>query len=211
MTNPRSPGRRVRRGFTADALELIRHRYEDTDETQDSIAADFGISRRTLDKVAKTQGWTLRKDRAPRDLPEAIKLELVAAQAVGAIAADAPSNPAAASEPSLAPSLALRLEQAVEKELRKVEALRGAFGTPAQRSIEAERIARTLATLTETLFKVRRLREPGVVTDEQDDLPADADDFRRELARRIDAFVASRADERLGDTDRPAGATAAAS
>ncbi|WP_371420519.1 hypothetical protein [Tardiphaga sp.] len=206
---------RPARGFTLEAIENMRQRYEDTDETQASIAADFGIHSKTLRTLARDHGWKLRKDRPPRGLPAAIRLNLLADQAVGAAAGEASSDPPAmmpaAEEAAVSPNIAARLEQAVEKELRKVEALRNEFGNPAHRSIEAERTARTLATLTETLFKVRRLREPGqtgAVAD--DDLPADIAEFRHELARRIDAFVRSRADGVVPADAGPADATAPA-
>jgi hypothetical protein len=206
---------RPARGFTLEAIENMRQRYEDTDETQASIAADFGIHSKTLRTLAREQGWKLRKNRPPRDLPEAIRLNLLADQAVGAAASEASSDPPAmmpaAEEAALSPNIAARLEQAVEKELRKVEALRNEFGNPAHRSIEAERTARTLATLTETLFKVRRLREPGqtgAIAD--DDMPADLDGFRRALAQRMEAFVRSRADGDLPADAGPADAIAPA-
>jgi transposase-like protein len=189
---------RPARGFTPEAIEHARQRYEETDETLASIAADFGVHSKTLRTLAHKQGWKLRKDRPPRDLPEAIRLNLLADQAVGAAASEASPDPAmvpAPGEMAASLNIAARLEQALEKDLRKVEALRNAFGNPAHRSIEAERTARTLATLTETLFKVRRLREPGqtgAIAD--DDMPADLDGFRHALAQRMDAFVRSRAD-----------------
>jgi hypothetical protein len=195
---PSSFTQRPARGFTPDAIEHARQRYEETDETQASIAADFGVHSKTLRTLAHKQGWKLRKHRPPRDLPEAIRLNLLADQAVGAANGEASSDPAmvpASGEMAMSQNIAARLEQALEKELRKVEALRNEFGPVAHRSIEAERTARTLATLTETLFKVRRLREPspiGAVAD--DDMPADIAGFRRALAERMDAFVRSRTD-----------------
>ncbi|MGM5034067.1 hypothetical protein [Tardiphaga sp. 803_E3_N1_3] len=193
----------------------MRQRYEETDETQASIAADFGVHSKTLRTLAHKQGWKLRKNRPPRDLPEAIRLNLLADQAVGgAASSEASCDPTMVPAPgAMAASLniAARLEQALEKELRKVEALRNEFGNPAHRSIEAERTARTLATLTETLFKVRRLREPGqagAIAD--DDMPADLDGFRHTLAQRMDAFVRSRADGHLPADPEPADATAPA-
>ena len=196
---------RATRGFTSEAIEHARRRYEDTDETQDSIAADLGVHRKTLNRLGKKQGWKLRKDRPPRDLPPALRLELEATEAIATPEADNESGGEAAA--LVAPSVADRLEQAVEKELRKVESLRSQFGNPAHRSIEAERTARTLATLTETLFKVRRLREPGsTAAPDDDDLPGDTDGFRLALAARIDAFVHSRTDAGVSGADASADA-----
>jgi len=86
-----------------------------------------------------------------------------------------------------------RLEAAVLKELSTVETMRASLGAEPLRPMDAERTARTLSTLTETLAKLRRLRlaQPQAGSDHDDDIP-DIDEFRRDLARRINLFVASR-------------------
>jgi hypothetical protein len=66
------------------------------------------------------------------------------------------------------------------------------------RIADAERRARTLATLTQTLHSLQRLRDgsaPAAEVHYDDDLPADPDAFRDELARRIRAFVKSRSED----------------
>jgi hypothetical protein len=98
-----------------------------------------------------------------------------------------------------------RLEAAVLKELSVVETMRASLGAEPLRPMDAERTARTLSTLTETLAKLRRLRlgaqpQAGSI-DHDDDIP-DIDEFRRDLARRIRLFVASRTGGRSADGDR---------
>jgi hypothetical protein len=209
------PRARSTRGFTPEALANARGRYEETDEPQASIALDLGIDRRTLDWVAKKHGWSLRKDRPPRDLSPAAKLDQAAAEVLAGPAnpdAATPKSGGVASAAPVSASVTERLEAAVEKELRKVESLRGELARPAQRTIQSERIARTLATLTETLFKVRRLRQPGNISaSNDDDLPSDADGFRLALAHRIEVFVRSRTDGSVPDAGKPADGEAAAS
>jgi hypothetical protein len=209
------PRARSTRGYTPEALANARWRYEETNEPQASIALDLGIDRRSLHGVAQKHGWSLRKDRPPRDLPPALKIDNDAA----AVLAD-PASPdavtaesgSASSAAPVSASVAERLEAAVEKELRKVESLRGELGRPEQRTIQSERIARTLATLTETLFKVRRLRQPGNISgSNDDDLPGDADGFRLALAHRIDVFVRSRVDGSVSEPSQPAHGEPAAS
>jgi hypothetical protein len=194
-------------GLSAEVLEYTRQRYEQTNDLQSTIAADLGVSRGTLHRVAKAQGWQLRKDRPPRELSQALKLDIEATEAEdkASQASKAEARTAAPDSPPNAGSVADRLEAALEKELRKVESLRGESGPRGKRSVEAERIARTLATLTETLFKVRRLREPGNISgSNDDDLPADADGFRLALAHRIEVFVRSRTDASVHERDQPA-------
>jgi hypothetical protein len=202
--------RRSRAVFTPEALEDARRRYEETDETQVRIAADLGVDRGTLTRLARTHGWALRKDRPPTDISEADKIARQATEAVmNATPADAPGKDGAVAVDG---SVADRLEAALEKELRKVENLRAGPGSPTERSVDHERVARTLATLTETLFKVRRLRQPGNISgSNDDDLPGDADGFRLALAHRIEAFVRSRIDASVSEGDQPADGEPAAS
>ena len=202
-------------GLTPEALEYARQRYENTDDWMSVIAADLHKSRATMYKIAKANGWQLRKDRPPQGLPQALKLDIEAGEAVDNKASEAPdagdrsASPDAPSDPV---SMVARLEAELEKQLRTVESLRAETGPRVKRSAEAERVARTLATLTETLFKVRRLRQPGgSQTTDDDDLPSDPDGFRLALARRIEAFVRSRTDGNLAEPGEPEDAEPAAS
>jgi hypothetical protein len=208
MTDP--PLHNRVRGFTDEALADIRRRYVETDETTASIAESYAMNRNTVTATAKRQGWPMRRDRLPRELPAELRGTAQAEGASdGALAAEAALLEAEAADKDALP-LALRLEQAVARELARVERRTG--GGTAMRPSESERIARTLSTLTQTLFKVRALREPGSVTDDDphDDLPADLDGFRDALARRIEAFVASRADDELAGAGEPPGAASPA-
>jgi hypothetical protein len=98
------------------------------------------------------------------------------------------------------PTTIKRLHRAVLEELAAVETMRAALTREPQSPADAERTVRTLSNLTEILQKLQRLQcaLPGTQSHD-DDLPVDIDEFREELARRIEAFVASRADE--GDDD----------
>ncbi len=66
--------------------------------------------------------------------------------------------------------------------------------------------ARALSILTEAFNRLQRLRASlnGPSHDDLSDMPADLDAFRDDLARRIDAFIESRAD--AGDAQEPAAA-----
>jgi hypothetical protein len=97
-----------------------------------------------------------------------------------------------------------RLERAVLAELATIEAMRAAMGTMPQKPVGAARTVRTLSMLTQTLQHLQRLRASAALAEkpiarneyDDDDMPADIDEFRRDLARRIDAFVASRTEQR---------------
>jgi transposase-like protein len=91
------------------------------------------------------------------------------------------------------PSAIERVERLLESELTAAEAMRAQLRAWPCAPADAERMARTLATLTQTLHALQRLRGgPAADTQRDDDIPTDINEFRRELARRIDALVASR-------------------
>lgn len=182
--------------FSQELLDNIRRRYEDTDEPVAALAVDMGIRPSSVIRKARKLGWNLRKDRPPRGLPPALRVEIAAAAALSAEVA-ARKSAAVASEAPDAAAVADRLELAVEKELRTVEIMRATLGAEPQPSADAERTARTLALLTQTLARLKRLRAGAtlletVAAQADADLPADLDAFRVALALRIEKFVRAR-------------------
>jgi hypothetical protein len=88
------PSRRLpaHRTYTPELLANGRRRFEHTDESVTSIAADFGIHHYSLIRLAKREGW-VRHARPQRTLPRAARL-LAQAEALGAqAAAEAPPPP----------------------------------------------------------------------------------------------------------------------
>jgi hypothetical protein len=195
------------REFTPAAIENIRYRYVETDESQDSIAADYRMHRTTLFRMAKRNGWPLRKERTRRDLPpgagvqQALDRTLRAQERPAEPAPPPPPESATAPESAPEPARAIdpssnaeRLERLLAQELSAVELMRAQrMGLLAPRDVE--QMTRTLERLTDALIKVRRLQETGRSgprPDDYDDWPADIDAFRNELARRITAMVQDR-------------------
>ena len=97
--------------------------------------------------------------------------------------------------------LVARLRRAVLDELTVVESLQERLKNEPHSRVAAERTARTLSTLTDTLQKLQRRQctLPETERKDDDDMPADIDEFRNELARRIRAFVESRAERNAVD------------
>lgn len=184
--------------YTPEFLAHLRHRYEETNDTLAAIALDCRISERTLNRMRDREGWNRRSDREPHGMTPAMRLleeatGLLAAQ--GAVEESRVGTAPAAPLPTLpAPSAAERIARLVEKEIAAEEAMRAHLGALPRTPADAERAARTLATLTQTLHALARLRcgETPDIGGDDDDMPRDIDEFRRDLARRIDAFVASR-------------------
>jgi hypothetical protein len=192
----------MRVSYTPELIAHVRHRYENTADTLAKIATDCGISERAINRMRDREGWSRRSDRPPRGLPAAIRTLAEANAMVAAQAPTAAGDPPDEMRPT--PAAIERIERLVEKELAAEEAVRAQLGPLPRPPAEAERAARTLATLTQTLHALQRLRcglSPDIELNDDDDMPRDIDEFRRDLARRIDAFVASRTEPRDDDGD----------
>jgi len=196
--------------YTPQFIAGVRHDYENTDKSLARIAADHGVSERTVNRMRDRERWARRSERV-RDVAPAMQ----ALRAATGLLASRETPPAArrippTPDPSppfatlagggeagpLASSASTieRIERLVERELEAEEAVRNRLGPLPRAPADAERCARTLATLTQTLHALARLRS-GLLPDaglSDDDMPRDIDEFRRELARRIRAFVQNR-------------------
>jgi len=218
--------------YTPELLENVRYRFEETDEPVSSIAADLGVHRNTFRLLTLRNGWKrLVPPRdlssAAKLLAQAERLTETGPAQFEQRADRFGEERASGSAPSLEASLSLaqddatlaaaeegvvldspkiieRLHRAVLGELSAVETMRAELKREPQSPLDAERPARTLSNLTEILQKLQRLQCARSETgSDDDDMPVDIDEFRRELARRIDAFVASRTDARLDDASIP--------
>jgi hypothetical protein len=184
----------IHRSYTPELLANGRRRYEETREPVAAIAVDFRIHPGSLRRLAGLLGW-VRFAMGPRDLPRGSRL-LTQAETLEAAGRQTPGDFAAAIH---------QLERKVRAELASVTTLRERFKGLPRGPRESESTARTLPSLTQTLQKLQLMRCGLTSPDtDDDDLPADLDAFRIDLARRIDAFVASRAQP--DDAARNAGA-----
>jgi hypothetical protein len=212
-------GRR-RNYYTAEFLAEAKRRIEQTLQSTASIARDFGMRHEVLARLVRLHGWvrpegSLRRRSLSPVMRIAAAVDALVEEHSPAHSCESgnPATDAQASEPgTLGPrvrgderieaappdlSAIERFESAVIRELSAVERMRASMRDEPLRPVDAERTARTLSVLTETLAKLRRLRlgsapQPG--PDHDDDIP-DIDAFRLDLARRIEAFVASQPDD----------------
>jgi hypothetical protein len=94
------------------------------------------------------------------------------------------------SPPAAGAVLIERVVSAVERELVQIDAIVGKSHVLKAQRTEAERRARTLASLARTLTEVRKLRaEENKLKPQHDDGPEDIDEFRRALAEKLDRLV----------------------
>ena len=178
-----------------EALTQARRMYE-AGEHRVTIAVRLGLERSVLDAVVAQEKW--RRERRSKAAPgRQARRERPAVHHKAS--REGPTQPTSV-EPGRA-ELAATITRAVERELAAIDAVLSRLGGEGERSSEAERTARTLASLARALKELKQLDasgpEPRGSPPEHDDMPRDIDEFRRELARRMDALVASRADARL--------------
>lgn len=94
--------------------------------------------------------------------------------------------------PAIGLALVERVTSAVERELSQIEVIVGGSHVNRTQRTEAERRARTLASLARTLTEVRKLRaeEEKLKPPDEKLSPRNIEQFRTELARKLDRLVA---------------------
>jgi hypothetical protein len=210
----------MRTRLSAELQAHARRLFTETDQPGTEIAADCGVDESVIRRMALREGW-VRYVAPPRDLPpvakllaEVEKLEASLAPQDDGGGADGPSPPPSfegglrppprddgdRAQPDVQKDIA-EFEHAVMGYVREFDALRkNGMLLPTQHLATA----RAINTLTDAFNKLQRMRAahvPGSTHDDATDMPADLDEFRDELARRIRAFVASRAGPRDADGD----------
>ncbi len=191
-----------KRMFTAEQLADARYLYEQTTVPSEDIAAMLQISRSTLRNRVRELRWRQRNPRG-RSFSPAQLLQRAAARKAAAAPA-APAEPAAALPPSLPGALprdpaerlarAERLQVLVERQMAVAESILSMLEKP--KEADAERAARTLASLNRSLKEMTRLDAPldapPAHPEPIDDtpVPRDLDELRRELSRKLESLVA---------------------
>lgn len=201
--------------YTPEFLAALKHRYERTDEPMRSLSREFKIGISTLSALVEKQGWQKRSQRTRNRLPTEHLLteaqDLVASlppRDAAALYRESPSRAARAeADEDEVLSPVDRMEAIVVKEIAAEESIRAELDATPRLRGEAERCARTISILSQTLQTLQKVREAQrkeaerCQHDENDDVPTDIEAFREALARRIDAFMRSREGEDFGEGD----------
>jgi hypothetical protein len=199
--------RRLR--VTPALLADVRRRFERSDEPLATMAADFGCSIETVRNIAKRERW-LRYQPPPRDLSPAARLAArAAALAMEQGAAQNDPAPAPAQPPQEQPLLLADTAEQLHRELQtllaELTATRARMKRERAGKHDLRQTSQVIASLTATLRALQPMLcavPPAGADHAYDDVPADIDEFREALARRIEAFMQSRPDEdELAETD----------
>jgi hypothetical protein len=189
-----------RKQTAPELMAEAKRLYEQTLAPVDDIAGMLGLSRSNFYKRVREGGW--RKRRATLGTFQFTRaLSGSAVVALTGEPAEQPRAEIAANTDPVSPqqrmALALRIQRVVEHEMDAVERIVKNIRPSGQ--IEAEHGARTLASVSRTLHEIQALNKPEdeAPPDAADDdpIPRDITEFRRELARRIRGFIEAR---RLG-------------
>lgn len=179
------------------APELVaegKRLYEQTQTPVQDIAALMGVTRWTLHSRIKEWGWLRRRrPKMPVEPHDAARGALVAAMTDNA-PPPAGGVVLAPVSPERRAVAAARIQNAVESALGAVERVLDKLD-PAD-AAEAERDGRTLAGVSRTLRELsaaNQLPQASQSHETDDDpVPADIDEFRFELVRRIRGFIEAR-------------------
>jgi len=189
----------AKKEFTPELLAEAKRLYEQTLVPVDDIAAMMGVSRALFYRFARKGNWRGRRASVGTfEFARALSGTAVATIVPTPAPAEQPRAEVIVTADPLSPqqrlALALRIQCVVEREMDAMERILAVIQPSDQ--IEAEQGARTLANVSRALREAKALNEPVSETppDETDDdpIPRDIDEFREALARRIEAFVASR-------------------
>lgn len=210
---------------TPEAGAKIHHEYEHTDRPLEDICAEHGISVPKLRYRIKCWAWNRRKLPIPRQGPPPVAMrpsvtsvfhppppgegEEVPADATAPVhptrevfAAGQYDDPLPPKEREQNAPAAIvpRLQGAVAQVLPAIEAIIARLAGGADNPRTMEQASRALGSLTRTLRQLNALLAEhkgrlDAAHPYADDMPEDLDEFRLELARQIEAFVASRTNE----------------
>jgi transposase-like protein len=216
----------MRTRMTPELQAHVKRLYETTDQPVCQIALDVGVNESVIRRMGPREGW-VRFVAPPCDLPPVTTLLAEVEELEKAVLAQPPTDSrcsasaflsgSTAAEGRLCPSPPLatlagggeqegtaasnenieRFIQVVMAHLDEFEAVRRAGKLIARQHLPT---ARAISILTEAFNKLQRLRaaQPGQNHDDIADMPADLDEYRLELTRRIREFLRSRVAGRDG-------------
>ncbi len=201
----------ARKEVSPELEASARHLYEQTLAPVEDIGAMLGLSKSTFYKRVKAWNWARRRASAAhfefaRAFTTAAAVEQAKAQLPEADVAPADNAPSAAAPVVDRNALAARLLELVGHEMELIDKVFKSVGEIAPDA--SDRTSRTIANLGRSLHEIHEFLKPPTETNENqrddaddDAVPLDIDEFRYELARRINEFVDARRSRASGTGD----------
>ena len=188
--------------LTSEDWAQIRHDYEHTDRPVHEICAERGISTGTLRDRVRRWGWTPRRPPIPLDGPPPLPAPRIGQDASASLhramvedeagaAMHATSLSDESEPPDIDPeAIGERLQAAVSRVIPAIEQAVARLAAAPAHPRQMEQAARAVAALTRTLRELNALlsRYPAPEPDQEEQLQ----EFRAELARKIDGIIARR-------------------
>jgi hypothetical protein len=206
----------ARKIVAPEKLAQIKHYYLDTDMSTEQICAEAEVSRTILYRCAREQNWPLRRyssrANAKEDKPAAPTPEAVLAAASAAVREELAKGEGGEADavspvtPEERAALSARVFRAAQAQMTTIESVMKAL-QPAEDGPASERTVRIIAALNKSLREISAMlgRDQTPPHDaDNDPIPRDIDEFRRELARRIRSFIEARRARAVGFPDESA-------
>lgn len=177
--------------ITPDMLAQARRLYVETRVPVEDICTMLGIGTYTFYKRRKEWGWPMRSKRIPVEAPPATPDD----EEEGGFAPDMEGDDAPPFAPldraRTARMIAL-LQDATERELRKLDRIGGAIGEKRKDLDDTQQLLQMRASASRMLRELITIQKLGEADVDDDGFPRSDDELRRELHRKMDALLARR-------------------
>jgi hypothetical protein len=198
-----------RLNVTPEFKANVRHRFEHSEERLATMAADLGCCTETVRAIARREGW-VRYQPPPRDLSPAARLRVRAEALAGQNEEPLARERTDVGTPEQNADTAPDPTVIVQQMLHEVAGFLGDVRAERQRmKHELQAVSRVIADCSASLQRLQltaqraaaaetSARETDPETAQEnayDDMPADLDAFRDDLARQIDALLEDAPDE----------------
>jgi hypothetical protein len=187
---------------TPEEWAQIRHEYENTRRSIEDICLAYRNRPNTLRRRVKSWGWTMRRPPISDEGPEPVRPpeDIAAAELRAPDPRLRGGERGESAEPCSEPSRHIaeppdprpaseRLQGAATRVMQAIETTSARLTARPVHLREAEMAARALGSLTRVLGELNELLRRHPVQAADDPPPEDMDEFRTELARRLESVI----------------------
>lgn len=176
--------------ITPEMLAQARRLYVETRVPVEDICTMLGIGTYTFYKRRKEWGWPMRSKRIPVEAPPVAPEDEEERGLAPDLTGDAP--PFAPLDRARTARMIALLQDATERELRKLDRIGGAIGEKRKDLDDAQQLLQMRASVSRMLRELITIQKLGEADVDDDGFPRSDDELRRELHRKMDAILARR-------------------